>query len=428
MISIIILLFCGCGTEKKEEQADTAPDGIPVQIVTPRFKYFQEVLTFPGVTEAPVSVSVGFMASGTVKKMNFEVGQKIKKGRILATLDKKLYESQLGIARSQVNLSRANLAQVTAGSRKQQKGMARAQMFQAEANYKHALQELKRYKAVYKLDAIPKQQYDSVRSQYEMAREQYKSAKEQYSLTLEGASREDREVARANVMTARSNLKQTQIQLSYTTLYSPMDGIISRKLVEPGTVVNEGTPVYKIKSSGSLDIVIFIPSIHINKFFINQPAEIVFSELPGKIIKGRIYEIQPVSDASTRSYRVKLRLSSTPITHNYSGYIGNVVFRIGDKSKAAFVPVSALQKKSMDGSFIVYQIDGNKLASMVKVEVLRVINENAMISGDFKKDARIVVSGQEFLKEGARVHIVSTLNSLKFVTRDKEPPEDGILP
>lgn len=414
-ISMIFLFSCA-----KKEQKTTEPYKVNVQIVEPVFRKYQEKLVFSGTSDTRKSTRVSFQVSGEIREMNFEVGQPVNKGDILARLDDKQYEANLGIALAQVSSAQASYNKYLVGFRAEDKAMAKAGMLQARANMEHAKSELERYENVYREDAVAKQQYDTVLNQYRVAREQYNSARSHYEMTSAGYTREDKAIALSNVQVAGSNLKSAEVQLSYTVLKAPLDGVISEKIAEIGALVGPGNPVYEIQSHSANDFVIYVPSIHMEKIHRGDVADVTFLNFPGRVIKAVVWEIQPVADQEAKSYRVKLKLKESPEMKGLSGIVGKATFYFKGKVRSATVPLSCIREKKDKSGYYVFAVREGR-AEPVDVKVLRIEDEQVMISAVLPDKSQVVVSGQEYLNSGAPVNVVSALNAQDYVSPDKEP-------
>ncbi|MCD4783031.1 MAG: efflux RND transporter periplasmic adaptor subunit [Candidatus Eremiobacteraeota bacterium] len=422
IISICLIAFlCFASGCEKEKPKPTEEYKVSVQTIQPNFRYFQETLTFPGTTDAPLITKIAFMASGNIEQMYFDVGQPVSKGALMARLDQKQYVANLRTAQSQVGYAQANLDRTLVGSREEEKEIAKANMLQAEANLEHAQLEMNRYEKVYKEDALPKQQYDSVVNQHKVAVQQYKAAKDQYNMKKRGPIKEDIQISRSNVGVAQSNAETARVQLSYTLLRSPVNGIVSRKLVDIGALVSSQNPIYEIQSAKANDVIIYVPTKHIDEINIGDIAEVSFTNKPDKTVKAKVREIQPISDEASRSFRIKLRLLEYPDLKDFVGNIGKATFHLGKKHRGAFVPIACLVKKMDDKGFFIFIIDDKDIAHKVHIKVLKIQDESAMISGNISDKSRISLSGQEYLKDGDKCRIVKSLGAQKFVSPDKEP-------
>lgn len=424
LLTACLIFSTGCSKEEKSAAEDTGKKDkkeivTAVQVIDPHFGYVSDKLSFPGVTSPVTATDTAFLVPGKVQSMNYEVGQAVKKGDLLATIDSEIYERQVGVASAAVGVAEANSLKVNTGARHQEIEMAKMQMLQAQSGFELAKKEKERFDRLYSIEAIPKREHDQVVTQYEISRKQYEASQQRFDLVKEGASREDKLIAGSNVQVNRAQLAQASTQLAYTKLYSPITGVITEKKVEEGVVVNAGTPIYEIQSIDAIDLEVFIPSVHLEKIKLGSKAQVTFIENPGEIIEGIVREIKPISDDKTRSYRYKIRLSSSPHLKSYAGTIGKATFVTGNKIYGAFVPLACIVSSQENDDNFVFLVDKDNRAHKVPVNLVKIKDQKALINGSFPKNAQLVLSGQEYLSDGSKVKIVNALDAQKYVSPDK---------
>ena len=424
LLSACLIFSAGCSKEEKSAADETGTKEkkeiiTSVQVIEPHFGYISDKLSFPGVTSPVTVTDTAFLVPGKIQSMHYQVGQAVKKGDLLATLDSEIYERQVGVASAAVGVAQANSLKVNTGARHQEIEMAKMQMLQAQSGFELAKKEKDRFDRLYKIEAIPKREHDQVVTQYEIARKQYQASQQQFDLVKEGASNEDKLIAGSNVQVNRAQLAQASTQLAYTKLYSPITGVITEKKVEEGVVVNAGTPVYEIQSIDSIDLEVFIPSVHLEKIKMGSKAQVTFLENPGEIIEGVVREIKPMSDDKTRSYRMKIRLSKTPHLQSYAGTIGKATFVTGNKVYGAFVPLACIVSSQENDDNYVFIVDNDNRSHRVPVNLVKIKDQKALINSSFPRNAKLVLSGQEYLSEGSKVNIVGAMDAQKYVSPDK---------
>jgi membrane fusion protein, multidrug efflux system len=223
--------------------------------------------------------------SGTVIAVHVDDNQSVKAGQVLVNLDPKDYQVALAKAR-------ADLADALAGHRAAQtavpiahtstsstldmaradlgaahKGVivAEARRREAEANETKAAQDLERFRQLVAKDEVSRQQYDTAvaaeqaaRASLDAARAAESSAQNhvaQVEAQVRGAETAPQQVAMtkaragaagANVQKYQAAVEQAQLNLDYTTIAAPVNGIVSKRNVEPGQVVQPGQPLMSI--------------------------------------------------------------------------------------------------------------------------------------------------------------------------------------
>ena len=115
--------------------------------------------------------------------------------------------------------------------------MAKAQVAAALADRDHARADWERAKALLPTNAMAKKDYDQAKAANDMAEERYNEAVKQYSMVTEGPRQEQIDQARAKFHQAEAALELAKTQLSYAKVYSPLDGVVFSKNIEPGEYV-----------------------------------------------------------------------------------------------------------------------------------------------------------------------------------------------
>jgi membrane fusion protein (multidrug efflux system) len=170
--------------------------------------------------------------------------QTVKAGQVIATLDPKDVDSNIekadakhSEAQSALVLNEAQIAQ------------AQAQVQAVESQLALARTDKARYQALYERQSLPRQKYDQALTAEKVIQAQLLAAQKQVAATqgLLG-------VSRAKVGTAQAALDQARLQRTYCTVVAPCDGIVSRKMAEPGMVVAPGQPLLAIVPLGQSDV------------------------------------------------------------------------------------------------------------------------------------------------------------------------------
>ncbi len=159
----------------------------------------ENYVTATGSIEAVQTVTVGTQVSGIVSKLYVDYNSVVKKGQVIAELDKSNLVSQL-------NSAKASLAE------------AEAQLRSAESDVAYQRGNYQRYRALYQKGLISANDYESARLSYQTS-----------SATL--SQRKDA------VLSAREEVNRAQTNLGYATITSPIDGVVISKSVEEGQTV-----------------------------------------------------------------------------------------------------------------------------------------------------------------------------------------------
>ena len=212
---ILALSLFGCGSE--EPPARQAP---PVTVGKPTISTVREYGLFTGFSRAVESADVVARVAGTLESVDFEPSSQVKKGDLLFTIEKTKYKAL--------------------------RDAAEASLHSAEADLLRAETELKRVEKASKSRAVSEMDVDRARA--------------------------DRDMAIAAVALARANLDEAELNYSYTDVVSPLDGVVSRRLVDAGNLVGQSGPT-------KLTRVNKLQPIHV---YFHAPESLVLRFMEGK--------------------------------------------------------------------------------------------------------------------------------------------------
>ncbi len=311
------------------------------------------------VTQAEVS----FKISGKVEARFVDEGDRVRVGQPIAKLEARdileevaLRRAEVEAARAQlmelergfrpeevaqaeavVERARAHLAELLAGSRPQEIEAAEASLRRARAELERWRSDHERQRQLFQRGVISAREYESVLAAYRVAEAQVREAEERVKLVREGPRKEQIaqaraalkeaqerlamlregprketiEAARARLEGAKAALAASETRLSYTTVTSPLNGIVLSKNVEPGEYVAPGTPVVTIGDLENIWLRAYIDEPDLGKVKLGQRVRIRTDTYPEKRYEGRISFISSQAEftpknVQTERERVKL--------------------------------------------------------------------------------------------------------------------------
>ena len=260
---------------------------------------------------------VGFKISGRIVSLSVEEGDWVEKGKVLAKLEDEDLRQRLDLARATLMSAQARLSKLLAGSRPEEIREAEAILQQAQFDLENKQTQYERMKALFEKHVIPKEILDNAETGYKIAKASLQKAMENYQLVKEGPRKEDIEDARAQVDQARASVKLNETQLSYSTLYSPISGVVLVKSGEIGEVVNPGTSILTLADIENVWLKAYIPETELSRVKWGQEVIVTTDLRPQKIYKGKISfissqaeftpkQIQTEKERVTLVYRIKI--------------------------------------------------------------------------------------------------------------------------
>jgi HlyD family secretion protein len=276
------------------------------------------VIKVSGNIEA-TEADVGFKISGRIVSRFYEEGDWVEKGKVLAKLDDEDLRQRLDLARATLMSAQARLSKLLSGSRPEELRQAEANLHQAQFDLGNKETQYERMKELYERRVISKEGFDNAETSYKVAKAALQIATENYQLVKEGPRQEDIEDARAQVDQARASVKLNETQLSYTTLYSPISGVVLVKSGEIGEVVNPGTSVLTLADINNVWLKAYIPETDLGKVKWGQEVIVTTDLRPKKEYRGRISfissqaeftpkQIQTEKERVTLVYRIKINI------------------------------------------------------------------------------------------------------------------------
>jgi len=308
-------------------------------------------------------VEVSFKISGRVEQRLVSEGETVMAGQVIARLDSAELAQEVALRRAELKAEQAALAELEAGSRPeeiaqaaasvqgakarldellagsraQEVAAAKATVERAKAEAKRLKADYERLSALYKKEVISAREFDSSRAAYDMARARVREAEEQLKLMEEGPRKEEIEQARAALKEARERYKLVkkgprketieqararvdqakeavalaETRLGYTTLTSPLSGVVLSENVEPGEYVAPGTPVVTVGDLENVWLRAYINETDLGRVKVGQRVRVITDAYPGKVYEGHISFIASQAEftpkiVQTAKERVKL--------------------------------------------------------------------------------------------------------------------------
>ncbi len=257
-----------------------------------------------GKVEPITKVEIKSKASGIVKKLLVDAGDQVKKGQLLAQLDKEEIQAQVEQSRAALQASEASL-----------KG--------AEADYERAKVDAEgpdvpllrraydRAVGMAKEGVVSQSALDDAQKNYELALNKQNVAKAQLTVLRAKIAQTQAQMARD-----RANLKQLDEQLSYTDIESPIDGIVLSRDVEMGDAVSSilvlGSSATLIMTLGDTSEVYVkgkVDESDIGKVYLGQPARIKVESFKDKTFSGKVTKISPMGVEKDNVTTFEVRVS-----------------------------------------------------------------------------------------------------------------------
>jgi len=249
-------------------------------------------------------VEIKSKASGIVKKLYVDYGDRVKKGQLLAQLDKVEIEAQVEQSRAALQAAEASLASSKAD-------FERAKVDAEGPDVPLLKREYDRALGMAKDGVVSQSALDDADKNYQMALNKQNVAKAQVTVLKAKIAQ-----ARAEVARDEANLKQLEEQLSYTDITSPIDGIVLSRDVEIGDAVSSilvlgssATLVMTLGDTSQVYVKGKVDESDIGKVYLGQPARIKVESFKDKTFNGVVTKISPMGVEKDNVTTFEVRVS-----------------------------------------------------------------------------------------------------------------------
>ncbi|MET0290452.1 MAG: efflux RND transporter periplasmic adaptor subunit [Pseudoxanthomonas sp.] len=343
----LVLGLSACGGQAPGEGPEATPSTLAVTLAPAQTRQVQRSVVVAGPVSAVEEMQLGVEITGVrVTALNVDVGQAVHRGQVLMALDHRTLDSEL----QQAN---ASLAEADASVALARANLTRSEQL-AEAKY------------------ISASQLDELRAQ-----------------------RTQREAQRN---TARAARDAAQLRRDFAELRAPADGIISRRLVQPGQVVSAGTELLRMIRDGRLEWRAELPEHELARV---APGASVQLPYQGQTVAGRIRAVTPGVDSQTRTGTIYADLPE-PGPLKPGVYLEGRI--LGAAASALMVPSASVVQR--DGHSYVFTVDAKRVAHRQRVRTGAVEEGQSEIVEGLKAGDQVVEQGAGFLGDGDRVRVV----------------------
>lgn len=340
-------LLSGCTEEKAEAPAAVIR---PVKVVEIAQAATTRTLSYSGSVKSRTEMNLAFRVAGKLIERKADIGDRVKKGDVLARLDPTDY--QLAVQSAEADLRSAQKALETADL----------------AN--------RRAKTLFAQNAIPKAQVEQAQLSYDQAS--------------------------ATRTAAQSALEQAKNQLAYAELTSDRDGIVSAVSADRGQVVSAGAAVLTVVADDEKEVQIAVPETEISEFSPGKTVKATFWADKALALTGKVREVSGSADPQSRTFSVRISLPANDRV--LIGMTAMINAEIHAETAAYAVPLTALTEK--DGSKIVWTVDPAKATVHARpVQVGAFTADGVGVISGLKAGDLVVAAGTQFMRENLTVKL-----------------------
>lgn len=401
--AILLMLLPAACAKKEPPPVAPPPPGV---VVAPAVQedvpvYIESVAQ----TVAEDTVDIRARVAGVLMTQQFEEGKRVTKGTVLFTIDPQEYEAALLAAKARLAKAEADLKlakeQVTVRA-------AEAAVEQATAKLRKATEDVNRLTPLAAADAVPEQDLDTAKAALDVAKADLDAA--QANLVNAKLMEEVGVlVTTAAVEGAKADVAQAELDLSYCTITSPIDGLVGRGLVSTGNLVGRGestllatvSTVDPIRASFTISEQEYLRLGKAGKEK-GDPAPFHLTLADGTAYphEGKFIVAEREVDIRTGTLVVEARFPN-PDGLLRPGQFGRVKVVVETIKGAVVVPMRAVMEQQ--SSRIVYVVKEDKTVEMRAVKLGERFGDGVVVHDGVKAGERVIVEGMMKTRPGQPV-------------------------
>jgi RND family efflux transporter MFP subunit len=343
-----------------------------VAVIHPIGESGDENLVLPGTLQAYVESPIYARTNGYLKAWYHDIGSRVSKGTLLADIDTPEVDQQLSQARADLNTAKANenLSQITAT----------------------------RYSELLKTDGVSKQEVDNAVG--------------------------DLEAKRAIVESSQANVRRLEELESFKHVYAPFSGVITRRNVDIGTLINAG-------NGGATQQLFFLAQTDPLRVFVNVPessaasihpgigAYLELTQFPADKFQGKVVRTAESIDLSTRTLLTEVDVPNKS-GQLLPGGFAQVHVLVKATGQRLQVPVNALLFRAEGLRSVI--VDSNHRTHLQPIVIGRDYGNTLEVVNGLKPDDWIVLNPPDSLEDGQQVHVKEVSNPIT------QPPAGSVAP
>jgi HlyD family secretion protein len=423
--------------EKRRMEADAAPpakstrveESVKVDVALPRQGGLARTTSQPGSVHAFQEAELYSQAYGYLKVLNVDIGDRVKKGDLLAQIsvpeaDQAVTESKAAVDQAAANVLQMK-AKVDVAIADQAAAVAAvdrqlASQKRDEARLSFYEKQYKRVQSLLQLKSIDERLVDEKEDQFlaaESALDAAKAAVVSARLDVKsaeariGQARADVVAAEAAARLAEATLAKAEIRRSFGDIVSPYNGVITVRNVHVGDFIRDAQhggalPLLRVERTDVLRVVIQVPDREVPYTDVGDAAEIAIDALPNRIFKGKVSRIADSEDQATRTMRTEIDIPNTEGLLR-KGMYGKATIFLQEAGAGWTVPATAIVGKVENGQGELYVVrDGT--AHRIQVRIGADNGTEVEVLSGLDADSQVVVRYNGAIGDNVPVRVTSS--------------------
>lgn len=387
VLSLLLASSCSTETTGAASASPATQDAVTVSVAKVERRDLVDQFHATGSIVPFEQVTVYSRMTGYLKSIGVDIGDRVRKGDLLAEVEAPEMESRLLEKRAAVLKAEATVER------------AKAEVERRRAELEFSEVSHKRLKGVYERepDVIPEQEVDRARADLGVTRAKLRSAETEVR------------VAEATVAAAKAAVATIKTLTGFARITAPLTGVITERFVDPGSLIQEASssrtqvsPIVSIARLDRLRLIVDVPEpsvLHVRR---GGLAVVEVPALPGESFPARVARMATVLDPASRTMRTEIEMAN-PGQRLRPGMTAKVSLELRRIDGALTAPIAALRTEG-DAGFV-FVVDAG-VAKRVAVATGMESPEWVEIVDGLEDSDQVVVAAAGALRDGDQVRVL----------------------
>jgi len=392
----------GCGGADTSGQSGPQKKAPLVTVRAAETASISRGIELTGEVVAVNSVVIAATVEGPVGYCPWREGDRIERaGQKLVEIDRELYRSEVKASEAALDVARAKLEDMKAGTRPEEIAKAKEAVLQLEESASFAKTDLDRVTKLAAGGSLSREALDKARMEHLAQQSRLSSARQHLEMLEAGYTKTAIAVQDAVVNEAAAKVNLAKARLAECIIAAPFAGTVTRVFVRPGDMTAMKSPLLELADLSSLVVRVAVPEAHAAEVRDGMPAVVRLDAVPGKTFPGKVVRAYPGLDQRMRTRTVELTLDGPAAL--MPGMFARVRLVIESVPDALVVPREAVIVTPAGGQVLFVVEDGKALQRKVTTGIEEA--GRVQILSGLKTGEKVIISGHEKLKDGAAVRL-----------------------
>jgi multidrug efflux pump subunit AcrA (membrane-fusion protein) len=389
-----------------------------VEVAQAQVRDLTRDLQITGEVVATRSVVVAATKEGPITYCPWREGDRIDAGEKLVEIGRDVHQAEARASRAALAVARARLADLRAGARPEEIAKAEAVVQKWQATLDEARKTYQRQTELAEKDFTSRQSVDQASERVNVAEAELAAAEQALRMLKAGPTATEVAVQEAAVEEAAARVALAEAHLAECVIAAPFEAVLTAVHVRAGDLAVPRAPLLEMYAPDSLAVRFSVPERFSASLRQGMKIEALLDAFPRQTFPGEVVRMYPLleADMRTRTVEATLQTGAALMPNQFA----RLTLHLDTVKNAVTVPTDAILE-TPEGAHIVFVVEENK-AVRRKVEIGIEQDRMVQVTKGLSPDERVVVTGNEMLKNGALVRVAGG------GTKAAGPPEGAVKP